>query len=271
MAVFMITEVVVGSAVAHNYSNYIYMGKHSTSRGLLIAMFIYTFQVVCIAQEFTAETSIETRLETVLVLNVDPEINIEFGLKQLNDNLYQVTSPPKDINFSVESTGNWNISITSVDPYFTGVKDPTQKIPVDFVGFYIENKGDNWDNGIFSDIANRSKDTILSLSDERKMVLTNGNQKNIGGADKNSFILRWEFIYENDAEKVKKFTDLNIKDEHFVGKFYITLSESKVSGNSINIPDYKPDDLPVQDEPKIISETTPSTIGLLDNKDEKKK
>nr|NQU89675.1 hypothetical protein [Bacteroidota bacterium] len=223
-------------------------------------------------EEFNIETRVEARLESVLILNVDPEIRIEFGVSEVSDNLYQITQPPDDINFSVESTGNWNLSITASEPYFTGVNDPTQKIPVDFVGFFVENRGNNWDNGLFSNIANRTKDTIISLSDERKLVLTNGNRNNIGGADRNAFVLRWKFIYEDDVLKIRKFSNLDIKDDHFVGRFYITLSENKMSGTSINIPHYdEPVAGPVETEPVITGETSPTTVGYLEEKEEKKK
>lgn len=223
------------------------------------------------AQEFNIETRVEARLESVLILNVDPEIKIEFAISEVNDNLYQVIKPPDDINFSVESTGNWDLSITASDPYFTGVNDPTQKIPVDFVGFSIENRGDNWDNGLFSNIANRTKDTIISLSDKRKWVLTNGNRSNIGGSNRNAFVLRWKFIYEDDAKKIRKFSNLDIKDDLFIGRFYITLSEKRVSGTSINIPDYAPVKTPVKTEPVISGETTPTTLGQLEKLNNKKK
>ena len=117
------------------------------------------------------ETRVDAKLETVLVLNIDPDANIEFGIKEINDNLYQITKNPDDINFSVESTGNWNLSISATDQYFSGVNDSSQKIPVDFIGYYIENKGNNWDNGLFSNIANKSKDTLLALTTKETTIL----------------------------------------------------------------------------------------------------
>ncbi|MBU1579760.1 MAG: hypothetical protein KJ754_10055, partial [Bacteroidetes bacterium] len=106
------------------------------------------------AQETNLEVQFESRLETVLILNIDPESNIEFRIEEVNEHLYQITEQPDDIYFSVESTGNWNLSIASENPYFVGISDSSQKIPVDFLGFSVESLGTNWDNGLFSNIAN---------------------------------------------------------------------------------------------------------------------
>ena len=182
--------------------------------------------LIVTAQEIDLETRVEANLESVLILNIDPEANIEFGIKEINDNLYQITKDPDDVNFSVESTGNWNLSISATDPYFSGINDPNQKIPIDFIGYYIENKGSNWDNGLFSNIANKSKDTLLPLKTEETMILINGRRNNIGGSDNNSFVLRWKFIYEDELTKMKTFSNLEIKDDYYIGGFYITLSES---------------------------------------------
>lgn len=178
------------------------------------------------AQEIDIETRVEAKLESVLILNIDPNANIEFGIKEINDNLYQITKNPDDVNFSIESTGNWNLSISAIDQYFNGINDTSQKIPVDFIGYYIENKGDNWDNGLFSNIANKSKDTLLPLTTKETMILINGKRNNIGGSDNNSFVLRWKFIYEDEITKMKEFSNLKIKDDYYIGGFYITLSES---------------------------------------------
>ena len=178
------------------------------------------------AQEIDIETRVEAKLESVLILNIDPNANIEFGIKEINDNLYQITKNPDDVNFSIESTGNWNLSISAIDQYFSGINDTSQKIPVDFISYYIENKGDNWDNGLFSNIANKSKDTLLPLTTKETMILINGKRNNIGGSDNNSFVLRWKFIYEDEITKMKEFSNLKIKDDYYIGGFYITLSES---------------------------------------------
>ena len=179
------------------------------------------------AQETYMETRVIARLESVLVLNIDPDANIEFGIKEINDNLYQITKNPDDVNFSVESNGNWNLSISASNPYFRGINDSSQKIPINFLGYYIENKGTNWDNGLFSNIANKTKDTILPLKTDETTILINGTRNNIGGYDNNSFVLRWKFIFEDELTKMKEFSSFSIKDDYYIGEFYITLSESR--------------------------------------------
>jgi len=47
------------------------------------------------AQEIDIETRVEAKLESVLILNIDPNANIEFGIKEINDNLYQITKNPR--------------------------------------------------------------------------------------------------------------------------------------------------------------------------------
>ncbi len=194
----------------------------------IFTSFFLLFWLILTAQEIDMVTGVEAKLESVLILNIDPDATIEFGIKEINDNLYQVTKNPDDVNFSVEATGNWNLSISATDSYFSGINDSSQKIPVDFIGYFIENKGTNWDNGLFSNIANKTKDTLLALTTKETTILINGRRNNIGGADNNSFVLRWKFIYENDLTKMKKFSRFQIKDDYYVGGFYITLSESGI-------------------------------------------
>ena len=178
------------------------------------------------AQETPVLVNIDARLDNVLLLKMTPERYVEFGIRKINENLYQVTKQPDDVLFSVESTGNWNLSISASDPYFTGQADSTHKVPVDFLGLYVENTGTNWDNGLFSNMANATKDTIVCLSPETTSLLESGVRGNIGGTDQNSFILRWKFFYEDDALKIRKFTDYDIYDDDYKVGYYITLSES---------------------------------------------
>ncbi len=195
--------------------------------GYILLLWLLSLVFAANAQETNLEMSMEARLEPVLILNIDPDAKIEFGIKKVNDNLYEITKKPDDINFSVESTGNWNLSISASNPYFTDVNDSTKKIPVDFLGYTIQNRGNNWDNGIFSHIANRSKDTILPLKPEKTVVLINGKKNNIGGHSRNSFVLRWKFIFEDELSKMTRFSNLSIQDGYYVDGFYITLSESQ--------------------------------------------
>ncbi len=192
---------------------------------ILITVLLLT-KIIALAQTIDMETRVEARLESVLILNIDPEANIEFGIKEVNDNLYQITKTPDDVNFSIESTGNWNLSISATNPYFKGINDPNQEIPIEFIGYYIENKGTNWDNGLFSNIANKTKDTLLPLRTEETMILINGKRNNIGSATNNAFVLRWKFIYENELTKMKEFSNFKIEDDYYIAGFYITLSES---------------------------------------------
>lgn len=179
-----------------------------------------------LAQETPTIVYAEARLDNVLLLRMTPERYIEFGIKRINDNLYQITKQPDDVMFSVESTGNWDLSISAAEAYFTGKQDSTHKVPVDFIGLYVENTGTNWDNGLFSNIANATKDTVVFLSPEKTSLLGSGAQGNIGGSEQNAFILRWKFFYEDDALKTRKFSDFNIFDDNYTVGYYITLSES---------------------------------------------
>jgi hypothetical protein len=178
------------------------------------------------AQETPMLINTEARLENMLLLRMTPEMYVEFGIKKINENLYQITKQPDDIMFSVESTGNWDLSISSNDAVFTGENDSTHKVPVDFMGLVVENTGSNWDNGLFSNMANATKDTIIYLAPERTKLIESGVRGNIGGSSQNSFILRWKFFYEDDALKIRKFSDYNIEDDIYKVGFNVTLSES---------------------------------------------
>jgi hypothetical protein len=177
------------------------------------------------AQEQPVLISTEARLENVLILRMTPERYVEFGIKRINDNLYQITKQPDDVMFSVESTGNWNLSFSAADSYFTGVNDSTHRVPVDFLGFFVENTGTNWDNGLFSNIANATKDTVVFLTPKKMLLLDSGSRGNIGGSNENNFILRWKFFYEDDALRTRRFSDFIIEDDIYRVGYYITLSE----------------------------------------------
>jgi hypothetical protein len=182
------------------------------------------------AQETPMLLNTDARLDNILMLRMTPEKWVEFGIKKINENLYQITKSPDDVMFSVESTGNWNLSISAADPYFTGKDDSTHKVPVDFIGLYVQNTGSNWDNGLFSNMANATKDTIVYLAPEETRLLESGLRGNIGGSDQNSFVLRWKFFYEDDALKIRKFTDFDIQDDTYKVGYFITLSESPAKG-----------------------------------------
>ncbi|MDZ7743771.1 MAG: hypothetical protein U5Q03_19060 [Bacteroidota bacterium] len=112
------------------------------------------------------------------------------------------------------------------------MNDTSQKIPVDFLGYYIENMGKHWDNGLFSNMANSTKDTLIALKAEERLLLINGNKGNIGGAEDNSFVLRWQFLFEGDTAKFIRLKGLDVKDDYYTGRFYLTLSESQARGSS---------------------------------------
>lgn len=181
------------------------------------------------AQETPMLINTEARLENVLLLKIAPNMRVEFGIQKINENLYQITKQPDDVMFSVESTGNWDLSISSDASQFTGLSDSTHKIPVDFLGLYLENTGTNWDNGLFSNMANITKDTVVYLSPERTKLLESGVRGNVGSSFHNSFILRWKFFYEDEVLKIKKFSDYTIEDDIYTVGFYITLSESTMN------------------------------------------
>ena len=178
------------------------------------------------AQDIPHQIFMSVTMEPMLNLNIQPDLELEFGIMEINEDLYHVTKKPEDVFFSVESTTSWSISISTETPYFSGEKNPENKIPVEFVGYTVESIGTNWDNGAFSNIINYSKDTILELSDERTRVLTNGRRNNLGGVDKNSFIVHWELLWERDAIRLKNYANNFMTDERFKANVRLTLSES---------------------------------------------
>jgi hypothetical protein len=194
------------------------------SISLLASLFVALTKLA--AQETPMIINTEARLDNVLILRITPENYVQFAIRRINENLYQITEQPEDVMFSVESTGNWDLALNSTEAYFTGLNDSTHKIPVDFLGFYIENTGTNWDNGLFSNIANATKDTIVYLSDDKLNLLESGTRGNIGGSTANSFVLRWKFFYEDDILRTRKFSDFEIKDDTYRVGYYVTLSES---------------------------------------------
>jgi hypothetical protein len=207
------------------------MSVRMSNRVVILVVIILSLSGRLLAQETPMLVSTEARLENVLLLRMTPEMYVEFGIKKINENLYQITKQPDDIMFSVESTGNWDLAISANDAVFTGQSDPKHKIPVDFIGLTVENTGSNWDNGLFSNMANATKDTVISLSPERTKLLESGVKGNVGGAGQNSFILRWKFYFEDDALKIRKFTDYNIEDDIYKVGFHVTLSESAANVN----------------------------------------
>ncbi len=201
--------------------------KQTKFIGILILFLLLSRCFSVFSQGEIMETNVAATLESVLILNIDPDVNVEFGVVEISQNLFQITRKPDDIHFSVESTGNWNLSISASDSYFTCVDDSSCKIPIDFISYQIENKGTNWDNGLFSNIANRTKDTTLTLTAQQTKVLVNGNKNNIGGAEQNAFVLRWYLNFDDDLLKIDKFYKYKIKEGNYKADFFITLTEDK--------------------------------------------
>lgn len=201
------------------------MQKSSIKRSLFLGVFIL-FSQWALAQDIPHQVYLSVTLEPMLRLNIQPNLELEFGIMEINDDLYHVTKEPEDVMFSIEATTSWNLAISTETPYFAGENDPQKKIPVEFVGYNVENLGTNWDNGAFSNIINLSKDTILELSDQRTNVLTNGRRNNLGGADKNSFIIHWKLLWETDAIRLKNYVNEFMTDERFKTNVRLTLSES---------------------------------------------
>lgn len=195
---------------------------------LSLGLLIMLPQLKLAAQEIPILINTEARLENVLMLKIAPDMRVEFGIKKINENLYQITKQPDDVMFSVESTGNWDLSISADNSQFTGISDSTHKVPVDFLGLLVENTGTNWDNGLFSNMANITKDSIVYLSPERTKLLESGVRGNVGSSENNSFILRWKFSFEDEVLKIRRFSDYIIEDDNYTVGFYITLSESTV-------------------------------------------
>lgn len=192
---------------------------------LLIICLIFLVKFLA-AQDIPQEIFMTVTLEPMLNLNIEPNVELEFGIMEINEDLYHVTKKPKDVVLSVESTTSWSLSVSTETPYFISDKNPDNKIPVEFVGYTVENMGTNWDNGPFSNIINYSKDTILELSDERTRVLTNGRRNNLGGSDKNSFVVHWKLLWDRDAIRLKNYIQNFMTDERYKVNVHFTLSES---------------------------------------------
>lgn len=195
---------------------------------LLTCCMLFPSQLI-VAQDIPHQIYLSVTLEPMLNLNIEPDLELEFGIMEINEDLYHVTKEPEDVFFSIESTTSWSLSVSTDAPYFISEKNPENKIPVEFVGFTVENMGTNWDNGPFSNIINYSKDTILELADERIRVLTNGRRNNLGGADKNSFIIHWKLLWERDAIRLKNYVQDFMVDERYKANVRLTLSESLCS------------------------------------------
>ncbi len=192
----------------------------------IIFMAILLFPNLVTAQIKDGNINLRSDLVSLIQLNIDPDVYLEFGINEINDKLYQITKYPEDLIFSVESTENWTLSIAATTSYFRGVQDSTLTIPVDFIGFTVESHGNNFDNGMFSNIYNTTKDTILELSTERNMMLTNGRRNNIGNAEDNYFILRWHFLYKDDPLRMREFYNFRMANDLFRVGVSLTLTRS---------------------------------------------
>ncbi|HEY9113525.1 MAG TPA: hypothetical protein VIN10_02420 [Bacteroidales bacterium] len=191
-----------------------------------IAFLLLRSNSVCAQDEKWLEVRFNTVLESILQLNIDPDAHVEFGIKEINDNLFQITEYPEPVMFSIEATNNWNLTISASAEYFSGAGDSSLRIPVDFIGYTIESYGTNWDNGDFSNIINLTKDTLYPLETERRLVLKNGRRNNIGGNKQNFFIIRWNFFDENEQMNIKKMSNFNMTDDTFKVGLVLTLAEN---------------------------------------------
>lgn len=202
------------------------MKTQQASHFFLMVILVLLFPYSSMAQQNTDDIRFRSDLASLIQLNIAPDVHLEFGINEINDKLYQITKYPDDIIFSVESTEDWTLSIAATASYFRGVKDSTLTIPVDFIGFTVENHGNNFDNGLFSNIYNTTKDTIIELSSEKKMIMTNGRRHNIGNAKDNYFILRWKFLYQDDPLRMREFYNFRMANDLFRVGVDLTLTKS---------------------------------------------
>lgn len=193
---------------------------------LVSAIMILPVKITFSQNEDWRDINFNTNFESVLQLNIDPNAKVEFGMREINDNLFQVTSYPEPVMFSIDATMNWNLTFATSSEYFSGVNDSSLKIAVDFMGYTIESYGTNWDNGNFSNIINLTKDTLFPLSDERRLVLKNGRRNNIGSSQQNFFIIKWNFFDETEHINMNKFSNLKMTDDNFNVGLKLTLSEN---------------------------------------------
>lgn len=178
------------------------------------------------SQGNSRDINFRSDLVSLIQLNIDPDVRLEFGINEINEKLYQITKYPDDIIFSVESTENWTLSIAATASYFQGVQDSSLTIPLDFIGLTVESHGNNFDNGMFSNTFNATKDTIIELSSEKKMLLTNGRRNNIGNAKDNYFVLRWKFLYQDDPLRMREFYNFRMANDLFRVGVKLTLTRS---------------------------------------------
>jgi hypothetical protein len=199
---------------------------NTLNKVLLVCLLCLLSVAESFAQEVQKEVNVRANLESVLQLNIDPDAKVEFGIKEINDNLFMVTQYPEPVMFSVESTNNWNLSISTNSKYFSGTADSSLKMPVGFIGYTIESYGTNWDNGDYSNIINFTKDTLVPLSTERTLVLKNGRRNNMGGINQNFFIIKWRFLDEQTAMNIKKQSNFDLTDDNFKVGLKLTLIEN---------------------------------------------
>lgn len=193
---------------------------------LLAAIVLFLPESIFSQEEKWFEVKFNGALESVLQLNIDPDAHVEFGIKEINDNLFQITDYPEPVMFSIDATNNWNLVISASADYFSGANDSSLKIPVNFIGYTIESYGTNWDNGDFSNIINLTKDTLYPLETERRLVLKNGRRNNLGGNQQNFFIIRWDFFEETEQMNIKKMSHFNMADDTFKVGLKLTLAEN---------------------------------------------
>jgi hypothetical protein len=193
---------------------------------ILAALIILQPKLSNSQSESWQNVSFNSFFESILQLNIDPDAKVEFGMREINDKLFQITSYPEPVMFSIDATCNWSLTFATSAKYFSGVNDSSLKIPVDFMGYTIESYGTNWDNGDFSNIINLSKDTIFPLSEERRLVLKNGRRNNIGGSHQNFFIIRWNFFNDTDKVNISKFSRPEMTDDSFIVGLKLTLTEN---------------------------------------------
>jgi len=192
----------------------------------LAALLIFQPKITISQTESWQNVNFKSVFESVLQLNIDPDAKVEFGMREINDNLFQITNYPEPVMFSIDATCNWSLTFATSAQYFSGANDSSLRIPVDFMGYTIESYGTNWDNGNFSNIINLTKDTIFPLSEERRLVLKNGRRNNIGGGNQNFFIIRWNFFDNTDQINISKFSHFEMTDDSFSVGLKLTLAEN---------------------------------------------
>jgi len=205
-----------------------------TYKTIIITIILFAFILPLKAQvqltDQSKEVTVNANLNSILDLNMDPEITVTFEFIQIDQGNFMIVNRNEQIMFSVESTANWRLEYAAAETAFQGWYDPSNQVELNNVGVRIQCMGSHQDNGV--NLINHTQNGAVALGSRKSVLLEKGIQSNIGDATANTFLLTWEIGTRSGNMNQMSIIFQNVSEDIYMVNVDFTLTEDAFTRNT---------------------------------------